>query len=106
MFTNDVANKIHCDEELERVMIPLQDDRPITKVFLFSGDLYSLGTCALEGLKFFDKNKKLIFEIGGCGGDLHEIDLEDDERIIGVKSRTHPSYPAYHEDLQFIIQKQ
>jgi hypothetical protein len=40
----------------------------------------------LRGLKFFDQNKLLIFEIGNTDSawDVTEVVLKDNEQIIGV----------------------
>ncbi len=63
----------------------------------------------LFGLKFYSKDGAVVLETGvdwnANDYPTHTVDLEDGKRVIGFKSRTHPSYPnyAYHLDFQLII---
>lgn len=63
----------------------------------------------LYGLKFLDASNVEILVAGDVkeakGLKVHEIELEDDERIIGVKSILNKGYPAFHQDVQFKICK-
>ena len=49
-----------------------------------------------------------MLEVGHCVfdyADLHEMTLEDNERIVGVRSsgQWDPDYPGAHDDFQFIM---
>ena len=70
----------------------------------FGGDRY------LNGLKFYSKDGAVVLQTGydwavygNCK--THTVHLEDSERVIGYKSRTHPDWPndAYHLDFQLVI---
>jgi hypothetical protein len=42
------------------------------------------------GIKFFDKDGKEILQVGQMTNDFVTVKLEDDERVIGFKSREVP----------------
>jgi len=54
----------------------------------------------LYGLIFLDESGAEILVAGDVkeakGLKLQEIELEDDERVIGVKSRLNKGFPAFH----------
>ncbi len=60
----------------------------------------------LYKVEFYNKNNDLLLKVGFDGGDTSkEFILEDDERIIGVKSKLYSKTYALHYDLVFIIGK-
>lgn len=52
----------------------------------------------LFGLEFLDKDNSSILIAGDVSASLFvkEILLEDNERVIGVKSRLNRGFPAFH----------
>ena len=63
----------------------------------------------LYGLKFLDANGTELLVAGDVkeakGLKVQEIELEDNERVVGVKSRLNKGFPAFHQDVQFKICK-
>jgi len=48
-------------------------------------------------------------QVGYCNSTLQEIELQDGERLVGVKSRIYrnndPSYSAWHCNMVFVFGK-
>ena len=66
------------------------------------------GGVHLYGVQLFDRdgNKLLETLFPFSIYTPHEVILEDNERIIGFKSKQHqPGYEAWHECFQFVIGK-
>ena len=63
----------------------------------------------MTGIQFFDKNNRTILKAGFWTAASiykeHRINLQEGERIIGVKSGRRGKSEAYHYDVQFIIGK-
>ena len=61
----------------------------------------------LYGLRLLDKDNNQMLSLGTIGGNKKEILLEENERILGIKSisRAPNGYPGAHGDLQFMIYK-
>ncbi len=57
----------------------------------------------------FDRDGSKLLETlwsGFSSYKSHEVILEDDERIIGFKSKqNHPNWKAWHDNFQFVIGK-
>ena len=55
---------------------------------------YDYGLC---GLMFFDRTGNCILQAGDCvNKSVEDIELADDERVVGVVSRLNRGYPAFH----------
>jgi hypothetical protein len=66
---------------------------------------YATSNNCLYGFKFYTKDGALVLKtawdwVGHSSYKTHTVLLEDGERVIGYKSRSHPEYPnrAYHLD--------
>ena len=56
----------------------------------------------MTGFKFYDKNNTLILEVGDFDFSTKEINLEENDRIVGIESRLYWSNRAWHESLVFV----
>lgn len=60
------------------------------------------GNYQFGGVEFFDRDGDKVLEAGRLGNTKLEIILEDDERLLGVRSKLETMSPK-QDDLQFII---
>lgn len=60
------------------------------------------GNYQFGGVEFFDRNGNKVLEAGRLGNTKLDIILEDDERLVGVRSKLETMSPK-QDDLQFII---
>ena len=68
-------------------------------------DLFLNQKC-LFGFKFYDKNKKQIFQIGYTADQKLIVETEvlaDNEVIFGVVAKVYPGYQSVYTDFQFQI---
>jgi hypothetical protein len=68
-------------------------------------EIYTYETTLLVGLKFFDSNDTLIFEIGDTEARMKHLLIAADEQIIGFKANILKEYPSSFFDLRFMICK-
>jgi hypothetical protein len=64
---------------------------------------YSVAGNYVVGFIFKDRENKTIFEIGDLNGSFVDVNLDDDEQIVGVKARLLPNFRSVYTDYQFII---
>jgi hypothetical protein len=58
------------------------------------------------GFKFFDKDKKPLLDIGyTAGGSRETVMIADNEVIVGVVAKLHPSDSGHLSDFQFRIKR-
>jgi hypothetical protein len=105
LSNGEVSNIPYVDyeqDETEEVRIP--EGAVIRKVIMYTSE--EDNTC-LWGVQFFDKDNKMLLE-AGCTEDekvkhSREFTLEEDERIVGVKSQVDKGYEPEQLDIVFIL---
>ncbi len=58
---------------------------------------------SVHGIKMFDGFGICVLDVGTFGYSDKEILLEEDERIVGVRSRLYSTSSAWHNSLVFVI---
>ena len=61
----------------------------------------------IQGLKIYDKNKRLILEIGAHDGNMTELSLQDGEKLLQVRSKhcDVTNHVNYHCNLVLVLGK-
>ena len=90
---------------MTRYNIDFSNGKVIRKIEIYYSNVYVINE--LYGLKLFDKNNNQMLSVGHYGVNKKEILLEENERILGIKSisRVPNGHPGAHGDLQFMIYK-
>lgn len=77
-------------------MIP--DGKSVKKVQIFCNNVLNI-----EGFQFFDRDGNVVFKIGRQTDAVSEVELQDDEQIIGFKAKLYKHFQAVYSDFQFMI---
>jgi hypothetical protein len=90
---------------MTRTNIDFSNGKVIRKIEIYYSNVYVQNE--LYGLRLFDKNDNQMLSVGNIGGNKKDILLEENERILGIKSisRAPNGQPGAHGDLQFMIYK-
>jgi hypothetical protein len=78
--------------------IRINPQEPVARILVYQVDREYL--C---GFRFYSKSGEILLEVGVCKSHPTVFVLQEDERVLGIKSRIDAPHDAYHCDLQFVI---